>query len=149
VFDLEWWLRDGWYQLGLLEYASVLILAVVWLWVAAHQFVFHRTRDRRGRGILIALPIIAWVLYACRQAVDATSIDMVGGYSRYPSFWSRVVASAVVGLVVSAATFASDRLLAPPGPYEGPSRGVVRCNCIAFSGWIAMWVGVFVHEIAL
>jgi hypothetical protein len=149
VFDPEWWLRDGWYQLGVVEYAAVLILAAIWLWVAAHQFVFRRTRDRRGRGLLIAMPIIAWALCAYWQALNATQIDMAGGYSRYPSFWSRVIASALVGLVVSCATFASDRLLAPPGPYEGPSRGVARCNSIAFFGWVTIWVGVFVHEMAL
>jgi hypothetical protein len=132
-----------------LEYAVVLIVTAVWLWVAAHQFVFRCNRDRRGRGLLLASPIIAWVLIAFRQAVDATSIDMAGGYSRYPSFWSRVLASALVGLVVSGATFATDRLLAAPGPYGGPSRGVLRCNVIAFTGWTTIWVAVFVHEMAL
>jgi hypothetical protein len=148
VFDLEWWLRVGWYQLGVLEYAAVLVLAAVWLWVAAHQFVFRRNRDRRGRGTLIAMPIIAWALCACWQAISATHIDMADGYSRFPSYWSRVVSSALVGLVVSCATFASDRLLAPSGPYGGPSRGVVRSNGIAFFGWITVWVAVFLNEMA-
>jgi hypothetical protein len=149
VFDLEWWLRDGWYQLGVVEFAAVLILAAVWLWVAAHQFVFRRTRDRRGRGLLIAMPIIAWAVFAYSQALNGTQIAMAGGYSRYPSFWMRILASALVGFVVSCATFATDRLLAAPGPYGGPSRGVARCNKIAFFGWATIWVAVFLNEMAL
>jgi len=148
VRELEAWFQYGWYQLGIEDFVAVLILAAVWLWVTAHVFVFHRTHDRRGRGVVVATPIVAWLLFACRQAINTSQIDMAGGYSRYPAFLSCVVGSALVGLLVGGIAFASDRLLAAPGVYTGPSRGVVRCSLAAILGWAAVWLAAFAHEMA-
>ena len=143
---IEWWLQFGWYQLGIENFLVALVLAGVWVLVAADVYVFHRIRDRRGQGVLLGLPILTWALLACKQALDSTQIDMLGNQSRYPRFWSCIVASALAGLLVSASTLTSDRLLAAPGPYFGPSRGVVRCNIASLVVWLAVWSAAFAHE---
>ncbi len=144
--DIEWWLQYGWYQLGLEDFLVALVLSGVWVLVGADIYAFHRTRDRRGHGAVVGLPILMWALLACRQAINTTQIDMAGNYSRYPHFWACIVASALAGLVVSGSTLASDRFLAPPGPYPGPSRGVIRCNIISLLVWLGVWTAAFAHE---
>jgi len=147
--DMEWWLQYGWYQMGVEDFLVALVLGSAWVLVAADVYAFHRTRDRRGRGALVGLPILIWALLACRQAINTTQIDMAGNHSRYPHFWSCILASALAGLVVSASTLASDRLLAAPGPYGGPSRGVIRCNIISLVVWLGIWTATFAHEASL
>jgi hypothetical protein len=142
------WFEYGWYWLGIGDFAAVLGAAVIWLCVAADIFVFHRTHDRRGRGVLLAGPMLAWLLFACRQAINTSQIDMAGGYSRYPAFLSCVVGSGLVGLLVGSVAFATDRFLAGPGPYAGPCRGVIRCTIAAILGWMVVWSAAFAHEMA-
>ncbi len=147
--DIDWWLKYGWYQLGVEDFWVAVVLAGAWLLVSADVYAFHRTRDRRGRGVLVGLPILTWALLACRQAINTTQIDMAGNYSRSPHFWSCIVASALVGLVVSVSTLVSDRLLAAPGPYGGPSRGLIRCNVTSLVVWLGVWTAAFAHEASL
>ena len=147
--DIDWWLQYGWYQLGVEDFVVALVLGGAWMLVAVDVYAFHRTRDRRGRGVLLGLPILMWAFLACRQAINTTQIDMAGNYSRYPHYWACVVASALVGLVVSVSTLVNDRLLAPPGPYGGPSRGVIRCNIISLTVWLTVWTWAFAHEASL
>jgi hypothetical protein len=145
----EWWLRHGWYELGLVEFAPVLVLAGTGLVVAAALRLLRGSRERRGRGILLSLPLIAWALFVCRQALNATQYDIVRGYTRYPHFWSCILASALVGLVVFAVTIFTNRLLAATGSYRRPAVGVVVSSIVALAVWITVWVGVFAHEASL
>jgi hypothetical protein len=145
----EWWLQYGWYQLGVEDFFVALLFGGVWLVVAADVYVFHRARDFRGRGRLAGLPMVIWGLLACRQAINTTQIDMAGDYSRYPAFWSCIVASALAGLLVSISTLASDRLLAGPAPSGGLSRGVVACNIVGVVLWLAVWAAAFARELSL
>jgi hypothetical protein len=82
VSDLEWWLKYGWYQLGVEDFAPVLVLTAAWLLVTVELFVFHRAKTRHGRGIVVAVPLIAWALFGFRQAINATQIDMAGSHPR-------------------------------------------------------------------
>jgi hypothetical protein len=149
VSEFEWWCQYGWYQDGVEDFLVALALAGAYVVVSADVYVFHRTRDRRGRGVLVSLPILAWALLACRQAINTSQIDMAGNYSHYPHFWWCILGSSLAGLLVSASTLATDRLLAAPGPYGGVSRGVIRCNIVSLAVWLAVWSWAFAHEATL
>jgi hypothetical protein len=149
VSDVEWWLEYGWYQHGVEDFLVALVLASAWLLIAADVYGFHRTRDRRGRGLLVSVPILMWALLACRQAINTTQIDMVGGHSHYPHFLWCILASGLAGLVLSISSFVTDRLLAGPGPYNGPCRGVMRCNVISLAVWLGAWTTAFGYEASL
>ncbi|MGV8040431.1 MAG: hypothetical protein AB2L07_10250 [Thermoanaerobaculaceae bacterium] len=92
---------------------------------------------------------MVWALFVCRQALNATQYDIVRGYTRYPHFWSCILASALVGLVVFAVTILTNRLLAATGSYRKPSVGVVVSSLTALAVWITVWLGVFAHEASL
>jgi hypothetical protein len=149
VSDLEWWLKYGWYQLGVEDFAPVLVLAAVWLLVAAELFVFHRARTRRGRGIVVAVPVVGWALFGVRQAVNATQMDVAGPHARYPYYWSCILASALAGLAVFLVIVLADRLLAPAGTHRRPSGGVVTSGIVGFVLWVAVWIAVCAHEASL
>jgi hypothetical protein len=144
----EWWLRHGWRQLGVEDFAPVLILTAVWLLVAIHRRVFHPARVRKGRGVVTSIPIIAWALFALRQAVNATQLDLAGPYTRYPYYWSCILASGLVGIVVFTAIVTSDRLLATAGTRR-ISVGVLASGFAAVCVAVVVWIGVFVHEASL
>ena len=149
VSGFEWWVRYGWYHDGVEDFVVALALAGACVLVSADLYAFHRTRDRRGRGVLVSLPILTWALLSCRQAINASQIDMAGNYSHFPHFWWCILASSLSGLLVCASTLVSDRLLAAPGPYDGVSRGVIKCNLVSLAVWLAVWTWAFAHEATL
>ena len=146
---LDWWLKYGWYRLGVEDFGPVLVLTAIWLLVTVELFVFHRAKTRHGRGIVVAVPLIAWALFGFRQAINATQIDMAGSYTRYPYYWLCVLTSAVVGAVVAMVVVVVDRLLTPSGMHKRLSPGVAVAGIVGSALWAILWIGVFVHEALL
>jgi hypothetical protein len=149
VSDLEWWLKYGWYRLGVEDFAPVLVLTAIWLLVTVELAVFHRAKTRHGRGIVVAVPLIAWALFGFRQAINATQIDMAGSYTRYPYYWLCVLTSALVGAVVAVVVVVGDRLLTPTGMHKRLSPGVAVTGIVGGALWVILWIGVFVREASL
>ena len=100
--DLEWWLKYGWYRLGVEDFAAVLVLTAVWLLVTVELFVFHRAKtrhDARHRGRHSSTRGLS-----SDSGRPSRNADRHGGpYPRYPYYWLCVLTSALVWAVVAMA----------------------------------------------
>jgi hypothetical protein len=145
----QWWFDHGWRLLTIDAHAVSLTLAAVWSIVYAYPRVVHGARrSPQAKGLLASIPIFVWAIEACLQAGNATAIDLIGGYTRYPLFWAYMVSGALVGFVILGAVAGAYRLSQPETVRGFPAGGVA----VAALSWglvVAAWVAVFVHEARL
>jgi hypothetical protein len=93
----RWWFEHGWRLLTIGAHPVSLVLAATWGAIYAYPRVVNGARRKRQtRGILASIPIFVWAIEACLQAGNASAIDLVRGYSRYPHLWAYVLSSTLV-----------------------------------------------------
>jgi hypothetical protein len=74
--ELEWFFRNGWYQLGVEAYWPVLALASVWLVLTAVRRSSGRASPGSSRGVVASGLVLFWFALACIEALGATQLDL-------------------------------------------------------------------------
>ena len=145
--ELEWFFRNGWYQLGVEPYWPALGLALAWLVFTAARRSLGAGTPSSSRGVVASGLILLWLGLACIEALGATQLDLAASASRYPYFCAFIVAGGGAAIVTICSAIAAERLLEADAPPRMLPKAVRVCLVVAASTWPALWAWVFVQEV--